>query len=270
MVAIIPSDRFYNPDDWKMAAALERIRSDYGKICYIKPKALLKFGRNEGVGTSYEDVWQYGGTETFPTTNAIDKLSSSSGSDTTTIVVEGQTISGSDLTFVTQTVTLAGQTETALTTPLARCTRAYASGAVDLVGDVYVYEDDTVSSGVPQTAGKVHMVIKGTEGENQSFKASTSISSLDYWIITGFYCAVLRKTSAQANFEMQVREPGGVFRSRLIANAASTAAPTIISINPPLIVPSNSDFRVRTQASTTGVDCVAWTNGHLALADRDD
>ena len=41
MASVIPSDRWINPDDFMLAHALERIRNDYGKICYIKPKALL-------------------------------------------------------------------------------------------------------------------------------------------------------------------------------------------------------------------------------------
>jgi hypothetical protein len=265
---MIPSDNFFVPTEFGLLHALERIRDEYGKVCYYKPKALKKFGRNEDVGTSYEDVWQYGGTETLPTGNTIDTVSSSSGSDTTTIIVEGHVITGGNKIFTVQTVTLTGQTKALLGTPLARCTRAYASGAVDLVGDVYVYEDGTLSAGVPTTAAKVHLNIKGTAGENQSFKTSTSISSTDYWVVMGIYAAVLRKTSAQANFELQVRASGGVWRSQSVLNATSTNAPCVITIDPPLIIPANSDTRVRAQASTTGVDCVAWVNGYLALADR--
>jgi len=252
-------------NDLGVSHALGIIDDTYGVQAVIKDKTLLKFGRNEDVGTSYEDVWQYGGTETLPTTNAIDTVSSSSGSDTTTLVVEGFVLTGGNKIFTVQTVTLTGQTKALLTTPLARCTRAYASGAADLVGDVYVYEDDTLSAGVPTTAAKVHIDIKGTEGENQSFKASTSISYQDYWIITQIYVAVLRKTAAQANFQLQVKDNGFVWRSQNILNAASTAAPTAVNLNPPIIIPSNADVRVRAQASTTGVDCVAWMNGYLAI-----
>jgi len=262
-------DRFYTPTDSGLIHALQVIEGDYGKVCYYKPKTLKKFGRNEDVGTAYEDIWQYGGTETLPTTNAIDTVSSSSTSDTTTLVVEGFVLTGDNKIFTVQTVTLTGQTKALLTTPLARCTRAYASGAADLVGDVYIYEDDTLSAGVPTTAAKVHIDIKGTEGENQSFKASTSISSTDYWVITQIYVAVLRKTAAQANFQLQVKDNGFVWRSRSILNAASTAAPTAVNISPPIIIPSNADVRVRAQASTAGVDCVAWMNGYLALVDRE-
>jgi len=252
-------------NDLGVSHALAIIDDTYGVQAVIKDKTLKKFGRNEGVGTSYEDVWQYGGTETLPSTNAIDTVSSSSSSDTTTLVVEGFVLTDGNKIFTVQTVTLTGQTKALLTTPLARCTRAYASGAVDLVGDVYVYEDDTLSAGVPTTAAKVHIDVKGTEGENQSFKASTSISSVDYWIITQIYVAVLRKAAAQANFELQIRESGGVWRSQSILNATSTSDAAVANINPPLIVPSNADVRIRAQASTAGVDCVAWINGYLAI-----
>lgn len=246
--------------------AEEEIFATYGVRVSVaaKNKTLLKFGRNEAVGTTEELVWLQGGTETLPTTNAIDKISSSNAGDTQAIKVEGHTISGSDLTFVVQSATLAGQTETALGTPLARATRIYNNDSTDFAGTVYVYEDDTVTSGVPQTAAKIHLSTGGAE--NQSLKAATSVSSVDYWIIRQIYASVNEKTTAAVDFRYQTRLSGKVFRTQVQGAASSSGAHFYAALDPPMFVPANADFRIMATASTSNVSVDAWANGVLAIA----
>jgi hypothetical protein len=236
-----------------------------------KGKTLLKFGRNASVGTSYETVWGYGGDETHCTTNAIDYVSSSSASDTATVMyVEGHTVSGtgadSQFTFVSQVVTLTGQTKAALTTPLARVNRAYVLSGT-LAGDFYVFEDDTLTAGVPNTAAKVHISVGGaTSGETQSFKAATTFSNTDYAIVTGVYAAVDKKTSASADFVIEVRQAGGAFRPAGGRISLQSGALTTIQIKfePYVIIPKNADIRIRAIASTTGVEVDASFQAVLA------
>lgn len=249
------------------------IYKTYGDVVSTeeKGKTLLKFGRNAGVGTSYETVWEYGGDETYCTTNAIDYVSSSSASDTATVMfVEGHTVSGtgadSKFTFVTQLVTLTGQTKAALTTPLARVSRAYVYSGT-LAGDFYVFEDDTLSAGVPQTASKVHITVEGaTSAHTQSFKAATTFSSTDYAIVTGGYAAVNKKTAANVDFVIEVRGPGGAFRPAggrisLQSGGQTTAQ---IQFQPFVIIPKNADVRIRAVASTTAVEVDASFQAVLA------
>jgi len=248
-----------------IAQALNNIWLNFGDRVSVsqKGKTLYKFGRNADIGTSFETVWNTGGNETYATDNVIDKFSSSNAGDTQEIIVEGHTISAGKLTFVTQTVTLAGQTETALTTPLARVNRAYNNGTTDFAGTIYIYEDDTVTAGVPQTASKIHAEV--TEG-NQTEKCATSISNTDYYIITAFTGYCFTKASRTVEFLVELREVGTtnkVFR-RTFSTAGSEGKPTHIDFDPPFIIPKNYDIRVRAIASANATDVGASFNGYLA------
>jgi len=263
-------DRNYGnrEDDFWIRHAIEEIDRTYGDRVRPKAKSLFKFGKNLAVGTSIETIWEQGGDETYVTTNAIDKFSSSSASDTQDIYIEGHTVSGTgtdaQFTFVSQTVTLQGQTEAALTTPLARVSRCYVPGATALVGDVYVYEDDTVSSGVPQTAANIHMKVNGSAGDNQSFKAATTFSNTDYFIVTGVIFSVGKKTSATVDFNMEVRSAGGLFLPALQISLATTGQNSLyLPAKPHFIAPKNCDVRVRALASTTNVEADALFMGVL-------
>lgn len=248
------------------------ILGTYGDTVSVaeKAKPLFKFGRNAGVGTSNETVWEYGGDETYVTTNVIDTISSSDAADAAVIYVEGHTISGtgtdSQFTFVSQTATLNGQNKVVLSTPLARVSRAYVQSGT-IAGDIYVAEDDTLSGGVPTTAAKVHITIEGaTSGHTQTFKAATTFSNLDYFICTGGYVSVNKKTSAAVDVVMEARTPGGVFRpvgGRISLKTDGTTTEQI-AFNPYVIVPKNSDIRIRAVASTTAVEVDASFQGYLA------
>lgn len=253
--------------EFRITHAIAQIFGDYGDTVVVKPKSLAKFGSNLLVGTDYATVMTLpaGVTdETYVSTNAITHVSSDDNGDDQEIVVEGHTISGTDLTFVVQTVTLTGNTKAALTTPLARVTRAYNNGTTDFAGQIYVFEDDTLSSGVPTTDSKVHLIVPS--GENQSFKAATAVSKDDYWLLTGLVVSVNKKTAATVDFQVQIRQLGKVFRTQFNVSVSSTGANSLeIPFNPCIIVPKNSDIRVRAIASTTGVACSARLRGYLAL-----
>lgn len=255
------------PTDPLLQQAINEIRSTYGVDVSTaqKQKSLLKFGRNENVGTGGATIMDFAGAETdetYVSTNAITHIASSSTSDTEVIRVEGHTIDGNgDLTFTVQSVTLAGQTKTPLSTPLARATRAYNAGSANLVGTVYVAEDVTFTSGVPQTASAVHVIIPA--GKNQSRKASTAISAVDFWIVTNIYADVLEKTAASADVDLQVREKGGVFRQVATLGVASDHQGRLDFV-PPLIIPANSDVRLRATASASSTDVSGGIQGYLA------
>ena len=258
--------------DWIKYAERE-VFETYGERvdARARGKSLLKFGRFDALGTSVATVWQQGGNEVLATTNAIDKVSSSSADDEQIITIEGHTVTGtgtsSRFTFITQDVTLAGQAETALATPLARVSRAYikvptvAGGG--FAGDFYVYEDDTVTGGVPQTADNIHMKI--LSGQTQSYKAATTFSDSEYAFVTRLIVSVNKKTSATVDFQLEVKAPGSVFRPRLRISAASTGSNTIsVPFEPYLIVPKNSDIRVQGVSSSSATEVDA--SFHCVLA----
>lgn len=252
--------------DFWIRHAYHEIVNTYGDLVTTKGKSLFKFGKNEDLGTSSETIWEQGGNETYATSDLITHVSSSSGSDTETIYYEGHTSTGSgastQFTFISDTVTLVGQTKTALPTPVARISRSENQGSTALVGDVYFYEDDTVVTGVPQTASKIHMKIPA--GGNNSFKGATTFSNVDYFVLTELHLAVGKKTSATVDFALEVRKVGGLFLPKFQTTLATTGSNSEnIEFRPYLIVPKNADVRVVATASTTGVEADCNFEGFL-------
>ena len=252
-----------------IAHALEQIEGDYGVTVRVKPKTLFKFGQtnnaDSGVKTTVATFQGAVVNETYATGNDIDSIVSDDNGDTEEIVVEGHTLSGSDLTFVSQTVTLTGQTIASLTTPLYRATRAYNNGSSELAGNVYIFDNDNgASSGTPNTATETKLVIPA--GLQQSEKCATALSQYDYWIITQVYCAVAGTTAADVDIQLEVREFGKVFRSLFETTVRSTGQSAIaVNLDPPIIAPANSDVRLRATSDTANTTVDGWINGYLAL-----
>ena len=257
--------------DYDLWMAEQIIFGTYGDTVSIasKKKTLLKFGKiTDLAATTRTTIASLGSgvlNEVYVASDLITHVASSSGSDTGTMKVEGHTVAGTGtsavFTFVVQTVTLAGQAKTILPTPLARVSRAYNNTATPWVGDIYVAQDVTFTLGVPQTANAIHMKVPA--GEQQSFKAATTISGTDYYIITSMDVSVAKKTNAVVDFRLEIREVGGVFRPSLFSTCSQGDSKGV-SLNPPVIVPKNADVRITALASATAVEAEAWINGYLA------
>lgn len=230
-----------------------------------KNKDLLKFGRNQVVGTASATIAiQPTGinNETYVASNLINSIISTDAGDTEEVVVEGHTSpDGLVFTFVTQTVTLTGQTVAPLATPLARVTRVYNNASTPLAGTISVTETDTYAAGVPNTPALVHLQIRA--GQQQSEKAATTLSSVDYWIITKFYCDMLTKSASYAEVALEIRLAGKVFRPRA-AISCSNSNEGVLEFNPYIIVKPNSDIRlVGVSDSGTGRDVSGGIMGFL-------
>lgn len=265
-------------DGW-MELAIKEIKKTYGVDVSIatKAKSLRKFGQNESVGTTEATIMELAGSEvaeTYATTNSIDSLICTDANFDGLMYVEGHTISNGLLTFKSQLVQANGQTRAPLTTPLARASRlecadetTFTTPATD---KVYVYEDSSVSGGVPQTASKVHLMISGFE--RQSKKLSTAFSQFDYFLLSDLYIDINKKTTALCDVRLKVRElgegqgrlPGG-FKTKVIRTINTAALSTLdMEFRPFRIVPANSDAIVTALASTTGVSISGGFNGILA------
>lgn len=256
------------PSDPWLEHAVRVIRSTYGvKVSvHSKDKDLLKFGRNDLVGTSEATIMTLPAGvlhETYVSDNLITHISSADAADTEEVKIEGHTVDGSgNLTFVVQSKTLAGQTKTALDTPLARITQIYNNGSTDLVGPVYGYEDDTVVAGVPQTNAKIHIIVPA--GRNNSLKCSTALSQYDYWIVTGWFCDCLDKTSAVAEVSLEVRLNGKVFR-QLETGSVQNGGSDHHDFKPYHIIPANSDVRLVAIADGANTQVAGGIHGVLAI-----
>ena len=258
------------------------VLSTYGDTVSVaaKGKNLNKFGTNSAVGTSFETVAQFQGTElneTFVNTNLIDSIVSSDAGDTQVITIEGHTIDGSgNLTFTVQNATLTGQTEVTLATPLARATRAYVANSgvfnstpAALAGTVYVYDNtDGIASGVPVTAAATKLLIQ--PGETQSQKCATSVSSTDYWFVTSFDAGIGAAGGAanrvQVRLEARDVVNGGAWRPvgrDLTLDVDQNGVQQ--DERPFIVIPKNHDVRVVAKTDTNTAAIFAEIRGYLAV-----
>lgn len=252
--------------------AVNTIYRTYGDKVSLndKGKSLLKFGRNPSVGTTRCTIWYTGQDELNETyvadnVNSIDTISSSSASDTEIVKVEGHTMSGNNLTFVVQTATLNGQNKVTLSTPLNRITRIAHNddSATNLVGEIYGYEDTAISGGKPTDTSKIHITVPA--GHNQSQKASTSISSTDYWIVSEVTAGYIQKSGSNiAELQVEVRSVGGVFKPATAPISIKTGDSKEIIFEPYIIIPKNSDVRLTVEASAGSQNISGEVNGFLA------
>ena len=247
--------------------AVDEIYLSYRHRVRVDRKTLRKYGRNVAVGTTEVDITTNSGTETFLTTNAIDTISSSDSADTSkSIYIEGMTISGGVLTFATQTATTDasdGQTKVTLSTPLARVTRM--RGAT--TGNVYVYENTSLTAGKPTDTTKIHNTL--VAGDNTSLKAGTSIAGNNYFILTHYWATMGRAGgNAAADIRFKISNLG----DSVLGNNFFTDEVWSISLNSPLdqqvrpfeIIKPNSDLVMTATGTTTGLTINAGFMGFFA------
>ena len=245
-----------------------------------KKKTLGKFGRtvnaDSGVRTTVATFQGSVVNETFTTTNSVDALVSDNGANSGPVTIEGHSIDGEgNLTFRIQTVSLDGQTPVALSTPLARCTRIYrtpgtfASPAVELTGNVYVYDSARAggaSGGTPNDATATKCMIP--DGFQQSQKCATSISQNDAWILTQITTGIERGGgggSVSVDVTVEQRTLGGVWLPLGSFLTVTSASPEVnISADPAPIILPNSDVRLVAVSDTNNTTVEGNIRGYLA------
>jgi len=132
-----------------------------------------------------EHIWAYGGTETLDAGAAVSyHISSADDADTMDVRIVCL-----DATYleVTTDITLAGQTETDTLIDCTRLISAVPVGTSAPAGIVYIYIDDTVSTGVPQTDAKVRGTIPIGQGKLST--ATTTIPLDHVGLLYGWSCA---------------------------------------------------------------------------------
>lgn len=226
----------------------------------------FNFGRNPDIDTGgSEQVWNYGGIEVLPTTNAIDTISSSSASDTGhRIYIEGiAENSKGEWVDVKQTVALNGQNKVTLDQPLIRVLSAYDIDGDSHAGDVYIYEDDTITAGVPQTAANVHLLIR-TE-DQASGKSVMSTPSNRFFVVHQIIATVSRKTKANVDFLLQIRTQGNVWRTVFQMNVTAEQGTNKVEATIPFIVPPKSDLRILASTDTNNTEVTSDISGTCFL-----
>ena len=240
-------------------SAETEILSTYGDIVSVskKAKSLRKFGQNRALATGVKElISEQGGMEILPSSNLINEVVSTDASDTQEIKIEGHILNGSDFTFVIQTVTLTGTTPVSIT-PMARASRLINNNATDFAGTITVYQS---------IAGTIHLKVAGTLGENQSLKCATTISSVDYWIVTGLIASVNKGNAAKVDFEFQYKELGKTWRTISLPFTVESGNTSVQSIEGEyFIIPKNYDVRIVATASLANTRASAEIVGKLAI-----
>lgn len=257
--------RSYEVPDGRLVQAEREIEEQFGQKVSIdrKAKSLIKFGKSAPLATnSLQTIWTVGGNETYVSTNTIDSISSSSALDTEEVYLECHTVDESgNFTFLSQVVTLNGRTRVALPVPVARVSLAYNNNGTELAGRVVVYENTALNNGIPTDVSKIHIDIP--LGLQESFKAATTFSSTDYFVLTGGFGSVSSKSAGSADFYLEIREKDKVFR-QVAAISASAAGPWEIKLDPAVVLPKNSDIRVRVETSDNNLVVFTVFQGYLA------
>lgn len=210
-----------------------------------------KFGEAPVVTTSTDpaDVWDGAGISgaelyTFSSSADIDSISSSNGSDTQDIWVEGL---DANYNLVQQTVTLTGQTTATLGTPLMRVFRMVNVGSTDIVGVVYCYINGaTVSSGVPTVSTTIRAMIN--DGNNQTLMCIYTVPAGKTAFFWGGYVSISRgpASAAYCDFTWRARTVGSVFavKSRISCQSAGRSS-WDYTYKAPITLPEKTDILIR-------------------------
>ena len=203
-----------------------------------------KFGQNSALNSStYEDIWDGGGTYTYPAngTAPITNVESTSASDTTDLELQGLDITGA---LVVQTVTLTGTTLVTLPTPLWRVFRMKNVGAVDYVGII-----TADNAGTTVTYAIIQI------GNNQTLMALYTIP-LD---CTGYLYQGTNNLSdttraVGASGRLTMRPYGSVFQLKRTFGINSEGSSYIrVPSDFPAKIPALTDIRVSAIGSANGV-----------------
>lgn len=137
-----------------------------------KQDYIHKFGLNIDVDTdTFETIWTLGDIYIFTETPQNYYISSSSATDVTQeIVVEtiGINTEGK-YQRETNSVIVDGQNKVIIPTDFLciASNRAFNNSNTPLIGDIYIYEDTTITGGVPDDLSKVRSVISATREQTE-------------------------------------------------------------------------------------------------------
>jgi len=260
----------YEVPDARLVQAEREIYRQYGDMVSIdaKGKSLIKFGKSAPLtADTMATVWTVNnGDEVYVSTNTIDSISSSSISDGEEIYLEGHTVTGTGFdqkfTFVSQIVNLNGRNRVALPIPLARVSVTTNNNGSLLQGRVVVYENTAIVNGIPTDLTKIHIDIP--IGFQESFKAATTFSDEDYYILTSGFGGVSGKQAAAVDFYLETRLAGRVFVQSAAVAANSVGSNWNITLDPAVIIPRNADIRVVAESDSNNAVVFASFNGYLA------
>lgn len=218
-----------------------------------------KFGNAPDFDTADGDVTVWDGAEDgttwenmvydYSTTADIDRISSSSTSDTINITVYGL---DSNWNEVTQTITLTGQTPAPLSTNLIRVFRMVNTNGTDLVGHVFCFVNVATTGGVPNTPANIRAIIQ--PGNNQTLMAVYSVPAGKTGYMRDWYASTAGANKS-SNYPVKVfaRPFGSVFQLKHIS-AVSDNGSSHVQHNyiEPEVFAEKTDIEMRMSMTAVG------------------
>lgn len=236
---------------------------------YIWPmagiKTIDKFGENPDipVGQS-EDIWDYGGIMSYTADGGADYYVSSSD-DTDRQSLKFALItedSNGDWNIEEFEQVIAGQTKTKIITPSGdkpvRLYRIENEGVTSIAGTVYVYEDTTITAGVPADATKVRG--KVFDGNNQTQMSHMTIPSGYTGFLVNITVGISKAASnaGAARFVYFSRRHGKVFKNKGAIGGTTTGSSTFNTKRSFYdIIPSKTDFKITVTDATATIAAYA-------------
>jgi len=205
----------------------------------------IKFGEIPSIAlNTLQDVWDFTpALYTFQADVVEHFISSSNNSDTQTIYIKGL---GEDKKLKEMTVTLAGQTKTSIGN-WYRTFRIANVNDDETAGNIYIYEDDTVTAGVPDTDSKVRAYMAQTEQQTLMCIYTIPIDKKGYLIATE--SSFSNKQSADITHRLKVRSNGGPFRTAATVGIEQSYHPVVpYGVLDPLM-----DIKAQAYSDTAGV-----------------
>lgn len=243
-------------------------------------KQVICFGDNPVVSTTEEDIWNVGGDETLLTAGATMYISCE---DNTNGVGQTFSITGLDENWdqQTKTVVLTGQTQAAIPGSWTRIFDGFQISAnPDPTDNCWIAESDTLTSGVPDTATKIHGKIEYGDADHTIRKAMYTVPAGHKAMITTFGGDIRAASggaarSAEVFIEAQFLALGATvaspswapFRRFFEGELHAPQAPFFL-VNPPFPTgpfPQLTNIHIRAIATANSV--IAGTMGMLLIKD---
>lgn len=207
---------------------------------------------------------------TYSATADIGLLSSSSGSDTVDIEIQGLLNDG---TLSTQTFTLNGQTDVDLSatgTDFKRVFRMKNVGAANLVGTVYLRTNGSAQAGgVPSTANTVRAIVG--IGNNQTLMSIYTIATGKTGYLQSFFASE-GGASRDTNYIIKLfaRQSGGVFQLKHKTALSTTGTSHFSHVyDVPEVFAAGTDIEMTTQITESPITAGDISSGFdLKLIDN--
>lgn len=214
---------------------------------------LAKFAENPDIASgSPADIWDFPSVllYTFSTSAAIDSISSSDAGDSVLIVMQGL---DDDWNEITQTKVLDGRNRVALDTPMRRIHSAFNGNGIDLLGNVYIYENTALNLGVPVDSTKVRAYIALAEQNTLMGIYTVPAGKTGYFM--GLTSSISRQpVAANCIFTGKARPFEKVFRTQIRHNMSTTGT-SYVDVVPTVFspFPEKTDFVAHGNVSANGI-----------------